>query len=234
MKTSIFISLITAAIIISCEGKNEHSTTLSQPEITTYAQIDSVYNSFQKISFSELPERYRDVAGLTDRYEQTYKNSEFLIVRRKNLDKNLVADVSVSAFLPEYNPICPPSFSCGRNTFFLLVNKKLLYRILDLKKALEKNGYNKNGFRVRESFRPPVLNEAVGGARGSQHMYGNAADLIVRDVDNDGKVDNSDKQILLGLLEKIIGNSGGIGRYPGTTSIHIDVRGFRVRWDFQN
>ena len=223
-----------ASILCSCSNTEHKVDNITQPEITTYAQIDSVYNSFQKISFSELPERYREVTGLDNSYGKSYASREFLIIRRNELDRNLVADVSVSAFLPEYNPLCPPSFSCGRNTFFLLVNKKLLYRILDLKKALEKNGYNKNGFRVRESFRPPVLNEAVGGARGSQHMYGNAADLIVRDVDNDGKVDNSDKQILLGLLEKIIGNSGGIGRYPGTTSIHIDVRGFRARWDFQN
>ena len=223
-----------ASILCSCSNTEHKVDNITQPEITTYAQIDSVYNSFQKISFSELPDRYRDVTGLDKSYGKAYANQEFLVVRRKDLDRNLVADVSVSAFPPEYNPLCPPSFSCGRNTFFLLVNKKLLYRILDLKKALEKNGYNKNGFKVRESFRPPVLNEAVGGARGSQHMYGNAADLIVRDVDNNGKVDVKDKQILLELLEKIIGNSGGIGRYPGTTSIHIDVRGFRARWDFQN
>ena len=140
MKTSSFISLIIAVIMISCEGKNEHSTTLSQPEITTYAQIDSVYNSFQKISFSELPERYREVTGLDNSYGKAYASREFLIIRRNELDRNLVADVSVSAFLPEYNPLCPPSFSCGRNTFFLLVSKKLLYIILDLKKALEKNG----------------------------------------------------------------------------------------------
>jgi len=226
--------VMVASILCSCSNTEHKVDNITQPEITTYAQIDSVYNSFQKISFSELPDRYRDVTGLDKSYGKAYANQEFLVVQRKDLDRNLVADVSVSAFLPEYNPLCPPSFSCGRNTFFLLVNKKLLYRILDLKKALEKNGYNKNGFRVRESFRPPVLNEAVGGARGSQHMYGNAADLIVRDVDNNGKVDVKDKQILLELLEKIIGNSGGIGRYPGTTSIHIDVRGFRARWDFQN
>lgn len=233
MKICCLLVLVTS-ILCSCSSTEHKEDNITQPEITTYAQIDSTYNSFQKISFSELPERYREMTGLTNSYEKTYTSREFLIIRRKDLDRNLVADVSVSAFLPEYNPICPPVFRAGRNTFFLLVNKKLLYKILDLKKALEKNGYNKNGFAVRESFRPPVLNEAVGGARGSQHMYGNAADLIVRDVDNDGKVDDRDKQILLDLLEIIIGNSGGIGRYPGTTSIHIDVRGFRARWDFQN
>lgn len=225
--------VIVISLLCSCNNVEQKENNVSQPEISTYAQIDSLYNTFQKISFSELPQKYREVTGLTKSYEKTYANREFLIIRRKDLDINLVADVSVSAFLPEYNPICPPSFSCGRNTFFLLVKKELLYRILDLKIALEKNGYNKNGFAVRESFRPPVLNEAVGGARGSQHLYGNAADLIVRDVDNNGTVDVRDKQILLELLEKIIGNSGGIGRYPGTTTIHIDVRGFRSRWDFQ-
>lgn len=233
MKTHLFGFLI-LILLLSCNRKKDNNESVSKPETSTYAQIDSVYNSFQKIGFSDLPEKYREATGLTDNYKWKYAKREFLIIKSNDLDKNLVADFPVSSFLPEINPICPPVFSAGRNTFFLLVNKNLLYRILDLKIALKKNVYNPNGFTVRESFRPPVLNEAVGGATGSQHIYGNAADLIVGDADNNGSVDIKDKQILLDLLEKIIGNSGGIGRYPGTTTIHIDVRGFRARWDFHN
>lgn len=231
---SFFLFAMVVFILSSCNKTELIRDNISQPEISTYAQIDSVYNSFQKISFSELPEKYRQVTGLTDNYQLKYAKREFLIIKCNDLDKNLVAGFPVSSFLPEFNPICPPVFSSGRNTFFLLVNKNLLYKILDLNKALKNSGYNPNGFTVRESFRPPVLNEAVGGATGSQHLYGNAADLIVEDADNNGTVDINDKQILLNLLEKIIGNSGGIGRYPGTKTIHIDVRGFCARWDFQN
>jgi len=40
------------------------------------------------------------------------------------------------------------------------------------------------------------------------------------------------KKIILDILEnKVIGDQGGIGRYPGTMSVHFDVRGFKARWD---
>ena len=54
------------------------------------------------------------------------------------------------------------------------------------------------------------------------------------DVDGDGRYTDADKTIVLDLCEKdIIADKGGIGRYPGTRSIHIDVRGYRARWDQQ-
>ncbi len=40
------------------------------------------------------------------------------------------------------------------------------------------------------------------------------------------------KEIVIDLLEtKVIKNKGGIGKYPGTKIVHMDVRGYRARWD---
>jgi len=48
----------------------------------------------------------------------------------------------------------------------------------------------------------------------------------------DGKSTKEDKDIVLDTLEKkVIKNEGGLGSYPGTQSVHYDVRGVRARWD---
>jgi len=61
---------------------------------------------------------------------------------------------------------------------------------------------------------------------------GEAVDIKIGDINQDGFANQEDKTIVLDLLEKqIIKNTGGIGRYPGTLSVHYDVRGYRARWD---
>lgn len=96
---------------------------------------------------------------------------------------------------------------------------------------IENPGVNSKGFYVRESFRHPTWNDKRGGAYQSQHIFGRAADLIILDINGDSKANSEDKDIALDIFEKIIGNTGGIGKYPGTKIIHLDVRGFRARWD---
>jgi uncharacterized protein YcbK (DUF882 family) len=57
----------------------------------------------------------------------------------------------------------------------------------------------------------------VGGARGSQHLYGRAADIVVKGVK---------PSVVADYCEAI--GMGGIGRY--TTFTHIDVRDKKARW----
>ena len=38
------------------------------------------------------------------------------------------------------------------------------------------------------------------------------------------------KDIGLKVLEDLVGDRGGVGLYPGTSTIHIDTRGYRARW----
>ena len=82
--------------------------------------------------------------------------------------------------------------------------------------------------RVREHFGQPVYvtsgcrcpahNERSGGGSKSQHLYGRAADIVVRDVDPDDVAD---------YLENINPN-GGVGRYSSWT--HVDSRDCCARW----
>ena len=60
--------------------------------------------------------------------------------------------------------------------------------------------------------------------------------MDVGDLNRDGVADLKDKTIVLNLLKKkVIKNSGGIGQYPqhSETAVHMDVRGWRARWDTQ-
>ena len=78
---------------------------------------------------------------------------------------------------------------------------------------------------------------AYGAARKSQHLEGNAVDFMVMDVNGDGDWDRKDVAIVTKILEKIIGNKGGIGTYSSEEwfwnrqMVHIDCRGKKARWN---
>jgi len=106
--------------------------------------------------------------------------------------------------------------------------------MLDLIQALDKKGYDKYGFQIRVSHRHPYWNKEVWhGARFSQHIYGRAVDIKIGDVNQNGTANQEDKKIVLQILEKIVGNKGGLGMYPQTMCLHFDSRGHRARWNHQ-
>ena len=107
-----------------------------------------------------------------------------------------------------------------------------MYKILELQNELSERGYNREGFKINYAHRHPAFNKGIGGASMSFHMLGKAIDIDILDINNDHVVNQRDKKIVLGLLEnKIIKNSGGIGKYPWSMTIHFDVRGYYARWD---
>lgn len=73
---------------------------------------------------------------------------------------------------------------------------------------------------IHSAYRTPLHNAKVGGARKSQHCYGIAADIVVRDVSPSEVAE---------FAETLLGDSGGIGRYAEFT--HIDVREEKARWN---
>ncbi len=117
----------------------------------------------------------------------------------------------------EENPSISPHFTkgefkcpcCGCGS----ISQELLY-------ALE---------AVREHFNAPVTinsafrckphNASVGGVGNSRHLYGEAADIVVRGVEPSEVAD---------YCESLVRSHGGVGRY--STFTHIDVRGTKARW----
>lgn len=71
---------------------------------------------------------------------------------------------------------------------------------------------------INSGYRCAVHNRAVGGARQSQHLLGNAADIVVANAAPDEVAVVSEK---IGFF--------GLGSYNGFT--HVDVRlGKNARW----
>jgi uncharacterized protein YcbK (DUF882 family) len=79
----------------------------------------------------------------------------------------------------------------------------------------------------------------TGAAKQSFHLKSKAIDIIVRDVNDDGKSNKEDVLIVKELLEnEIVGSEGGVGIYLKSNNffsrqmVHFDCRGYRARWNY--
>jgi len=227
-------------LLLSCE-RSYHKTDQvsdgkqsSDKEILTYAGIDSVLESLEKIPFEKLDGAYLRFSGYDkEMYRAGIKGKVFYKVAGTDVNKALVGKFTINDFLPQdtlrlKNMNSPK----GNYTQYVCIDKEVLHRFLDLIQDLGKKGYNKYAFRIKDGFRYPNFNNRTGGARNSQHIYGQAIDLSIGDIDKDGKfTEAGDKRIVLSLLENdIIKSNGGVGHYPGTNAVHFDTRGYKARW----
>jgi uncharacterized protein YcbK (DUF882 family) len=73
---------------------------------------------------------------------------------------------------------------------------------------------------ITSAYRTPGKNKACGGEFYRQHLYGKAADIIVKDTA---------PKTVGAYAEKLLPKSGGIGIYK--TFTHIDVRATKSRWN---
>ena len=73
---------------------------------------------------------------------------------------------------------------------------------------------------ISSAYRTPAYNKKVGGAAYSQHLYGKAADFVVKGV--------SPKDVAR-YAETLLPNTGGIGIY--SSFIHVDDRQVKSRWN---
>jgi len=121
------------------------------------------------------------------------------------------------------------------------VNSKAKTYLTKLDKELSRKGYAPNYFVIsgrRWAWDNYLLNKFGGAAKKSQHLQGNAIDIIVLDVNGDSKIDGKDVDLIYVLLnKKIIRNQGGIGTYKQQNGffnqqmVHFDCRGHKARWN---
>lgn len=76
--------------------------------------------------------------------------------------------------------------------------------------------------RIISGHRDADHNAAVGGAKYSQHILGNAVDIDISGMD-----DNQKRAV---LEAAVAAGARGIGIYPGGNSLHIDVRQTPALW----
>lgn len=75
---------------------------------------------------------------------------------------------------------------------------------------------------VVSGYRDPARNARAGGAKGSQHLHGNAIDINIEKLSDDQRAK---------LLDAAIsGGARGVGIYPGGRSLHLDVREAPTAW----
>lgn len=104
-------------------------------------------------------------------------------------------------------------FACKDNSDKILIDT-------DLVDILQKvRDHFNQPVTLNSAYRSPSHNRAVGGVSNSQHVYGTAADTVVKNV---SPVEVSK------YVEFLMSDRGGIGLY--TTFTHIDVRSWRSRW----
>lgn len=121
-----------------------------------------------------------------------------------------------------------------------LADKKTVSYYKDLKKALNDHGYKPRLLVIstkRIKFHNNIQVRLSGAAAKSKHLSGDAIDFIVLDVNDDGRRNFKDVNIVVDILERrIMKNNGGIGTYKNEGSflqrqmVHIDCRSNKARW----
>lgn len=107
---------------------------------------------------------------------------------------------------------------CGKhcNGYPVEPDQKLVEVLEKIRKHFDVPVTVNSGIRCKKHNSSP----AVGGASNSQHLYGTAADIIVKGV--------SPSEVVK-YAESLMPNTGGIGTYK--TFTHIDVRSTKARWN---
>ena len=100
---------------------------------------------------------------------------------------------------------------------FLRISPELVRRLEKIRAAL-----GGAAITVHSAYRPPEYNRSVGGVSNSAHIDGLAADISATNITTEA---------LRRACEVVIGEDGGVGYYPGQQFCHIDVRGYRSRWE---
>lgn len=105
-------------------------------------------------------------------------------------------------------------FACSDGTDPIFISTELVTVLQKIRTHFGK------AVTITSAYRTPSRNKVVGGTTYSQHLYGMAADI---------KVKNTAPKVVAQYAEKILGNKGGIGIY--STFVHVDVRPTKSRWN---
>jgi len=131
---------------------------------------------------------------------------EFAEIIRQNSLGNKLNDIQISRDFSLREFQCP----CCKT---VKINPELVRRLQKLRDEIGKPVIVDSGYRC------PERNRKVGGAKKSQHLRGNAADIYVKGMSMNELADIAEKYF----------QDGGLGRYKDG-HVHVDVRGKKARW----
>lgn len=200
--------------------------------VRTYSEARQLLQSYPLISYNDIPHRFRRQMHSKDNdYSRKLGDLRFYVVPGMDIYRKVFLHHRIYSF------VSGEQRRRGRYFFrdayyYICIDEALLKKAFDLEATLRKRGYNSTALRIVSAYRSPYHNDLVGGARNSMHLYGKAFDLRVGDIDHSGRADHHDKNIVYNILDReLIRDEGGIGLYPRTMILHMDVRGRGDRWD---
>jgi hypothetical protein len=118
------------------------------------------------------------------------------------------AQISKHFHLSEFRP--------GRHSYeYIRLHPALVQALEDIRARAG------SSVHVTSGYRPPAYNREVGGVSNSCHIDGLAADIYCEGLTTDQLHD---------ICLSVIGKRGGVGYYPRSGFIHVDVRGYEARW----
>jgi hypothetical protein len=235
-----FLILLLALILPSCTPQDNaeiltfDQKTQQQPVIR-HSQLDSVLASLEAVPFKKLDTDYMHFAGIEGSWKKSLSATNWYKIAGDQAYLFVVGRFRLREFMAHDPFVSNPMLDMEEQDHqYLCIDQKVLHKLLDLLLWMDKNGYDTQQVTINYGYRHPSLNKRAHGAPKSRHQWGQAIDLLIGDVNHDGKKDEEDKKPLIKVLETtIIGNKGGVGRYPGSPVIHMDVRGHKARWDHQ-
>ncbi|HEX2900312.1 MAG TPA: D-Ala-D-Ala carboxypeptidase family metallohydrolase [Bacteroidia bacterium] len=206
-----------------------------QSPVIRHSQINSVLNGLTAVPFDKIDPAYLQTAGITGEWKRKLAAKTWYVLTGDESYRFVVGTFRIQDFLtPDDAFYAQQANPEAGQQLYLCLDRRILHKLLDLLDGMRAQGLDTRQIVIKHGFRHPAYNKAIGGASKSRHQFGEAIDLFVGDVNGDGQADEGDKAPLLKMLDqKIIGNAGGVGRYPDSHVIHMDVRGFRARWDQQ-
>lgn len=166
-----------------------------------------------------------------EKYSKLVSGMQFYKINKKLSQQKVVGNFRIKKFVARDQNYRQSSYF-NNNDIYWGINPEILHKLMELKNIFAENNNNWNEMKVTSGHRSLARNEKMGGASKSRHILGEAVDLHIGDIDRDGQYTEEDKNKVLRICDKrLIGDKGVIGKYPDTRVIHIDVRGYRARWD---
>jgi hypothetical protein len=165
----------------------------------------------------------------------------FIEVTERNQNTEIAPHFVLRQFLCKQESVYPK---------YLVLKERLVLKLELVLQEMNERGYRCETFHIMSGYRTPYYNKAIGNVRYSRHVWGGAADIFVDedpkdemmdDLNHDGTIDYRDAAVVYKVIDDLYGRPfyapflGGLARYRKTPAhgpfVHIDVRGFRARWD---
>jgi len=200
--------------------------------VKTLTLARELLQQYPTVSFLELPAHIKQPYYETKyNLQKNILNSRFYLIPRKDLLKKLFFNNRINNFVSKEQQIQDFWFF-QEGQAYVCIDEKLIASLFLLQKKLVQIDCDPGALIINSGYRSPNHNKLAGGAPLSQHLFGKAIDLKIGDINRDGSINQEDKNIAYKILQlDVIANRGGLGFYPNTQILHMDVRGEHARWN---